>query len=124
MEPNTEFNKILDPPPGLQQKTSKLTHNKFVNWVTRCLKSAEKMPLLEHEVENVYDETIRKSSSVNIPYRQQLGKIFIPFENTKNEIFLAEFGHESLLNFLSSFLPNKKPDSSEIIQFRNISEKY
>lgn len=101
MEPHTEFNKILDPPPRLQQKDSKLTHNKFVNWVTRCLKSAEKMPLLEHEVENVYDETIRKSSSVNIPYKQQL----------------AEFGHESLLNFLSSFLPNKKPVSSEIIQF-------
>ena len=72
MEPNPD--KILDPPPGFQQKSIKLTHNKFVNWITRCLKSAEKIPLLEHEVENVYDETIRSSASVNIPYKQQLGK--------------------------------------------------
>ena len=120
MDPNPELNKILDPPPGFQQKTIKLTHNKFVNWITRCLKSAEKMPLLEHEVENVYDETIRSSCSANIPYRQQLGK------TSKSKMLLikslAEFGHETLLNFLSSFLPNKKPDSSEFIQFRNISE--
>lgn len=120
MDPNPECNKILDPPPGFQQKTVKLTHNKFVNWITRCLKSAEKMPLLEHEVENVYDETIRSSCSANIPYRQQLGKTW------KSKILItkysAEFGHETLLNFLSSFLPNKKLDSSEFIQFRNISE--
>ena len=75
MEPNPD--KILDPPPGFQQKSIKLTHNKFVNWITRCLKSAEKIPLLEHEVENVYDETIRSSASVNIPYKQQLGKILL-----------------------------------------------
>ena len=74
MEPDP-VNKILDPPPGFQQKNIKLTHNKFVNWITRCLKSAEKIPLLEHEVENVYDETIRSSSSANIPYRQQLGNV-------------------------------------------------
>ena len=120
MDPNPECNKILDPPPGFQQKTVKLTHNKFVNWITRCLKSAEKMPLLEHEVENVYDETIRSSCSANISYRQQLGKTW------KSKILItkysAEFGHKTLLNFLTSFLPNKKPDSSEFIQFRNISE--
>ena len=88
MEPNAEFHKVLDPPPGFQQKSIKLTHNKFVNWITRCLKSAEKMPLLEHEVENVYDETIRSSSSVNIPYRQQLGKVVSLIKTrTKNKSF-------------------------------------